>query len=134
MQGGSGLGVDDLPLLCYLWRRLAGTAWLYNTEINYLAMRMKGASASVSAQWAINYVVVQITPIGIQNLGWTFYLIWVFMQFFSIPILCVFYPETANRRLEDTDIVFGEGLRICVFLDKEATQVLRPSRFIAMEE
>jgi hypothetical protein len=56
------------------------------------------------------------------------------MQFFSIPILYVFYPETANRRLEDIDIVFDEGLRICVFLDKEATQVLRPSRFIAMEE
>ncbi|WKT49572.1 Sugar/inositol transporter [Fusarium oxysporum f. sp. vasinfectum] len=111
-----------------------GTAWLYNTEINSLAMRMKGASASVAAQWAINYMVVQITPIGIQNLGWKFYLIWVFMQFFSIPILYVFYPETANRRLEDIDIVFDEGLRICVFLDKEATQVLRPSRFIAMEE
>ncbi|KAH7211266.1 hypothetical protein BKA60DRAFT_598552 [Fusarium oxysporum] len=111
-----------------------GTAWLYNTEINSLAMRMKRASASVAAQWAINYMVVQITPIGIQNLGWKFYLIWVFMQLFSIPILYVFYPETANRRLEDIDIVFDEGLRICVFLDKEATQVLRPSRFIAMEE
>ncbi|KAH7215292.1 general substrate transporter, partial [Fusarium oxysporum] len=111
-----------------------GTAWLYNTEINSLAMRMKGASASVATQWAINYMVVQITPIGILNLGWKFYLIWVFMQFFSIPILYVFYPETANRRLEDIDIVFDEGLRICVFLDKEATQVRRPSRFIAMEE
>ncbi|KAJ4263421.1 hypothetical protein NW762_006240 [Fusarium torreyae] len=111
-----------------------GTAWLYNTEINSLAMRMKGASASVAGQWAVNYMVVQITPIGIQNLGWKFYLIWVFMQFFSIPILYVFYPETANRRLEDIDIVFEEGLRICVFLDKEATQVQRPSRFIAMEQ
>ncbi|KAL1852836.1 hypothetical protein Daus18300_011999 [Diaporthe australafricana] len=111
-----------------------GTAWLYNTEINSLAMRMKGASASVAAQWAVNYMVVQITPIGIQNLGWKFYLIWVFMQFFSIPILYIFYPETSNRRLEDIDIVFEEGLRTCVFLDKEATQVARPSRFVALEE
>lgn len=97
-------------------------------------MRMKGASASVAAQWAINYMVVQITPIGIQNLGWRFYLIWVFMQFFSVPILYVFYPETANRRLEDIDIVFEEGLRAWVFLDKEATQVARPHRFVIMEE
>ncbi|KAF0324479.1 hypothetical protein GQ607_008183 [Colletotrichum asianum] len=111
-----------------------GTAWLYNTEINSLAMRMKGASASVAAQWAINYMVVQITPIGIQNLGWRFYLIWVCMQFFSVPILYVFYPETANRRLEDIDIVFEEGLRTWVFLDKEATQVARPHRFVVMEE
>ncbi|KAF4906631.1 Sugar transporter STL1 [Colletotrichum viniferum] len=111
-----------------------GTAWLYNTEINSLAMRMKGASASVAAQWAINYMVVQITPIGIHNLGWRFYLIWVFMQFLSVPILYVFYPETANRRLEDIDIVFEEGLRTWVFLDKEATQVARPHRFVVMEE
>lgn len=42
-----------------------GTAWLYNTEINSLNMRMTGSSASVAAQWAVNYMVVQITPIGI---------------------------------------------------------------------
>ncbi|KAF3761833.1 general substrate transporter [Cryphonectria parasitica EP155] len=111
-----------------------GTAWLYNTEINSLAMRMKGASASAAAQWAVNYMVVQITPVGIQNLGWKFYLIWVFFNTFSIPFLYLFYPETANRRLEDIDIVFEEGLRTWVFLDKEATQVRRPDRFIALDQ
>lgn len=110
-----------------------GTAWLYNTEINSLNMRMKGASASVAAQWAVNYMVVQITPIGIQNLGWRFYLIWLFFNWFSIPILYLFYPETANRRLEDIDTVFKEGLGIWVFRNREAIQVRRPERFIAMD-
>lgn len=110
-----------------------GTAWLYNTEINSLNMRMKGASASVAAQWAINYMVVQITPIGIQKLGWRFYLIWLFFNWASIPILYLFYPETSNRRLEDIDIVFKEGLRFWVFRDREAVQVQRPERFIAMD-
>ncbi|KAL3439989.1 hypothetical protein BJX65DRAFT_300766 [Aspergillus insuetus] len=111
-----------------------GTAWLYNTEINSLHMRMTGASASVAAQWAINYMVVQVTPIGIQNLQWRFYLIWVFFNVFSIPIIYFLYPETANRKLEDIDIVFKEGLRFWVFRDKEATQVKRPARFVAMDE
>ncbi|KAJ5280289.1 hypothetical protein N7478_005661 [Penicillium angulare] len=111
-----------------------GTAWLYNTEINSLHMRMMGSSASVAAQWAVNYMVVQITPIGIQNLKWRFYLIWAFLNFFSIPIIFLFYPETANRKLEDIDTVFKEDLRFWVFLDKEATQVKRPVRFIAMDE
>lgn len=111
-----------------------GTAWLYNTEINSLAMRMKGAAASAAAQWAVNYMVVQITPIGIQNLGWRFYLIWMFFNFSSIPIIYLFYPETANRRLEDIDILFREGLRTWVFLDKTATQVKRPDRFIAIDQ
>ncbi|RAK97956.1 general substrate transporter [Aspergillus ibericus CBS 121593] len=110
-----------------------GTAWLYNTEINSLHMRMKGASASVAAQWAINYMVVQVTPVGIQNLGWKFYLIWVFFNWASIPIIYCFYPETANRRLEDIDTVFKDGLRFWVFRDHEAVQVQRPERFIAMD-
>lgn len=110
-----------------------GTAWLYNTEINSLHMRMTGASASVAAQWAINYMVVQITPIGIQNLRWRFYLIWVFFNVFSIPTIYLLYPETANRRLEDIDTVFKEGLRFWVFRDREATRPKRPARFVAME-
>ncbi|KAL5338801.1 hypothetical protein BJX70DRAFT_398360 [Aspergillus crustosus] len=110
-----------------------GTAWLYNTEINSLHMRMTGAPVSVTAQWAINYMVVQGTPIGIQNLQWRFYLIWVFFSFFSIPIIYPFYPETANRRLEDIDLVFKEWLQTWVFLDKEATQPKRPARFVAMD-
>ena len=97
-------------------------------------MRMTGSSASVAAQWAVNYMVVQITPIGIQNLRWRFYLIWAFFNFFSIPIMYLLYPETANRRLEDIDIVFKEGLRTWVFLDKEATQPKRPVRFVIMDE
>ncbi|KAH8655359.1 general substrate transporter [Xylariales sp. PMI_506] len=97
-----------------------GTAWLYNTEINSLHMRMKGASASVAAQWAVNYMVVQITPTGIANLKWRFYLIWVFLNWCSIPILYIFYPETSNRKLEDMDQLFQDGLRQLVFLDKEA--------------
>ncbi|OJJ42115.1 hypothetical protein ASPZODRAFT_20761 [Penicilliopsis zonata CBS 506.65] len=110
-----------------------GTAWLYNTEINSLHMRMKGASASVAAQWAVNYMVVQVTPPGIQNLGWRFYLIWLFFNWFSIPVLYIFYPETANRRLEDIDTVFKEGLSVWAFTNREAIQVRRPERFIAMD-
>lgn len=111
-----------------------GTAWLYNTEINSLHMRMKGASASVAAQWAVNYMVVQITPIGIQNLQWKFYLIWVFFNWLSIPILYIFYPETSNRKLEDMDQLFHDGLRPLVFLDKEATSVRRPQRYVARDQ
>ncbi|XHG06838.1 hypothetical protein AWENTII_010015 [Aspergillus wentii] len=111
-----------------------GTAWLYNTEINSLNMRMKGAAASVATQWAVNYMVVQVTPVGIENLGWRFYLIWVFFNWFSIPIIYLFYPETSNRRLEDVDAVFKEGLRFWVFLDREAVQVRRPERFVVNDQ
>lgn len=61
-------------------------------------------------------------------------MIWVFFNAVSIPIIFLFYPETANRRLEDIDIVFKDGLRTLVFMDKEAIQPQRPARFIALDE
>lgn len=101
-----GIGATAMILVYYVffgagWQ---GTAWLYNTEINSLQMRMKGASASVAAQWA------------------------------SIPIIYVLYPETANRRLEDMDHMFNAGLAIAVFQNKDAIMVRRPEQFTRMDE
>jgi len=33
-----------------------------------------------------NYMVVQITPLGIANLGWKFYLIWVVFNAIFVPV------------------------------------------------
>lgn len=133
---GLGIGAVSMIFIYYAFFGMGwqGTAWLYNTEINSLHMRMKGAAASVAAQWAVNYMVVQITPIGIANLHWKFYLIWVFFNWFSIPILYIFYPETANRKLEDVDQLFQDGLRTLVFLDREATSVKRPAKYALRDQ
>ncbi|KAF7555927.1 hypothetical protein G7Z17_g1846 [Cylindrodendrum hubeiense] len=127
-----GIGAVSMIFIyyCFFGMGWQGTAWLYNTEINSLHMRMKGAAASVAAQWAINYMVVQITPTGIHNLKWRFYLLWVFFNWCSIPILYIFYPETANRKLEDIDQLFQDGVRTLVFLDKDACSVKRPSKYV----
>lgn len=127
-----GIGAVSMIFVYYAFFGMGwqGTAWLYNTEINSLHMRMKGAAASVAAQWAINYMVVQITPTGIANLKWRFYLIWVFFNWFSIPILYLFYPETSNRKLEDIDQLFQDGLRTMVFLDRDACSVKIPLKYV----
>lgn len=46
-----------------------GVPWLYPTEVNALAYRAKGASLAMSSNWLMNYLVAQITPPGIANLG-----------------------------------------------------------------
>lgn len=45
-----------------------GVPWLYPTEINSLSMRTKGAALGTASNWAFNFMVVEITPIGIQSL------------------------------------------------------------------
>lgn len=35
-------------------------------------MRTKGAAVATATDWITNFIVVEITPIGIQNIGWKF--------------------------------------------------------------
>jgi hypothetical protein len=51
-----------------------GVPWLYPTEINALEMRTKGASIAMATNWISNYMVVQVTLPGIQNLGYRFWI------------------------------------------------------------
>ncbi|KAK2461111.1 hypothetical protein APHAL10511_006890 [Amanita phalloides] len=101
-----------------------GVPWLYPTEINSLSMRTKGAALGTASNWISNYIVVQITPIGIDRLGWRFYLIWMVFNAVFVPLVWILYPETANRHLEDIDKVYREdpGL-VFVFRKKELIQV-----------
>ncbi|KAI0125196.1 general substrate transporter [Xylariales sp. AK1849] len=104
-----------------------GVPWLYPTEVNALAFRAKGASLAMASNWIMNYMVAQITPPGIANLGWRFWLIWMVLCASFVPITYFFYPETANRSLEDIDRFFADNPDVFVFQNKIATQLERPA-------
>ncbi|KAL4868236.1 hypothetical protein BDV12DRAFT_105423 [Aspergillus spectabilis] len=125
---------DNLPLLCLLWRWMAGYSLALqhrdhppaHAHDRYISEcrravgdRLYGCSSY--PQRDPEPAVAVLSDLGVFN-------------FFSIPIIYLFYPETASRRLEDINLVFGEGLRTWVFLNKEATQLQRPARFVAMDE
>jgi len=81
--------------------------WLYPTEINELRFRAKGAALATTANWIWNFTIVEITPIGIQNLGWRFYLIFMVFNACFVPIIYFFYPETAGKSLEELDLLYA---------------------------
>lgn len=107
---------------------------VYATEINSLTMRTKGAALGAATNWIFNFMVVEITPIGIQNLGWRFYLIWIVLNAAVIPIVYLFYPETAGRTLEDLDDYFRADPPLLVCRDKEAISSKRPEKYRLKEE
>ncbi|KAF2455814.1 sugar transporter STL1 [Lineolata rhizophorae] len=111
-----------------------GVPWLYPTEINALEMRTKGASLAMATNWIMNYMVVQVTLPGIENLGWQFWIIWAVICFAFIPITYFFYPETANRTLEDIDRFFETKPGIFVHRNKLAVQLQRPDVYIEADE
>ncbi|KAF8151788.1 general substrate transporter [Crassisporium funariophilum] len=132
-----GAGATSFFFLYYVFFGICwqGVPWLYPTEINSLAMRTKGAALGTASNWISNYIVVQITPTGIANLGWRFYIIWAVFNAIFVPLIWLVYPETANRHLEDIDRLYRDDRSmIFVFRNKEATQVERPQRFIDADQ
>lgn len=79
-------------------------------------------------------LVVQITPLGAENLHWRFYIIWAIFNAAIMPIVYLFYPETADRTLEDVERFFRENHDILVFRHKEGTSVQRPHAYVVDAE
>lgn len=79
-------------------------------------------------------MVVEITPVGIENIGWKFYIIWIVLNAAMIPTVYVFFPETSGRTLEDIDEYYRGNPPLFACLDKEAISSKRPQRLQARDE
>lgn len=98
-----------------------------------------------------NFVIVEITPIGIQNLGWKFWIVFTVFNAFFLPVIYLFYPETgkflslavslilnltfaANRTLEDLDDYYRNSPALIVINDADVTSSKRPQKYIDKEK
>lgn len=52
----------------------AKVPWVYNSEINSIGWRTRGAAAATATNWINGFVTVQFTKPGVDHLGWAFYL------------------------------------------------------------
>lgn len=88
------------------------TVWVYPSEILPLRLRQRGSAISTAANWICNYIIVQITPPAINNIGWRTYIIFAVLNATWVPIIFFFFPETKGLELEDVDHLFsGEVAR-----------------------
>ncbi|KAJ4326195.1 hypothetical protein N0V94_000141 [Neodidymelliopsis sp. IMI 364377] len=83
------------------------TVWVYPSEILPLRLRQRGSSISTAANWICNYIIVQITPPAISNIGWKTYIIFAVLNATWVPIIYLFFPETKGLELEDVDRLFS---------------------------
>lgn len=83
------------------------TVWVYPAEILPLRLRQRGSSISTAANWICNYLVVQITPPAIANIGWRTYIIFAVLNTVWVPVIYFFFPETKGLELEDVDRLFS---------------------------
>ncbi|KAK2133430.1 hypothetical protein NOF04DRAFT_1341903 [Fusarium oxysporum II5] len=111
--------------------------------LSFLVITIRGSRIT-------NFIVVEITPIGIQNLGWRFWIVWTVTNALFLPVIYFLYPETckfsassnmskaylfpANRKLEDMDDYFRENPSVMVIRDNDAIATKRPEKYIQREQ
>ncbi|OJD33744.1 general substrate transporter [Diplodia corticola] len=105
---------------------MLGVPWLYPTEISSSPMRTKAVAVATATDWITNFVVVEIAPIGIQSLGWRFWIVWTVFNAAFLPVIYLFYPETANRSLEDLDEYYRTDPSPIVIRDRNAISTKKP--------
>ncbi|KAG7001320.1 hypothetical protein G7Y79_00032g066730 [Physcia stellaris] len=108
--GGKGPGIVA-ALFLFLFNTFfaigwLGMTWLYPAEIVPLRIRAPANALSTSANWAFNFMVVMITPVAFQSIGYQTYIIFAVINAFILPVTYFLYPETAYRSLEEMDSIF----------------------------
>lgn len=81
-------------------------SWLYGTEIWPQEVRAKGYSMTILG-WAIGCGVTGfVIPIMLSKLGYATFIFFGCMNIVAFPIIYLLYPETANRSLEEINLLF----------------------------
>ena len=94
---------------------------------------------SVFANWTFTFIIVKAGPIGLQNIGWKLYIVFILFTAWQLPIgksfrarvldhLLIFpvwflYPETKGCTLEEIDTLFVKESAATNELRDKAEQV-----------
>jgi MFS family permease len=74
--------------------------WLVASEYAPLATRSQTAALATSATWIFSFLIAEITPISITNIGYKSYIIFGLLNMAFVPILYFLYPEVSMTPLQ----------------------------------
>jgi MFS family permease len=87
----------------------SGANFVYCTEVAPMRLRVAMAAASTANKWLWNFVVVMITPVALDTIGWRYYILYAVISACIPVIVYLFYPETMGRSLEALDNIFRDA-------------------------
>ncbi|KAJ5765785.1 hexose carrier protein [Penicillium odoratum] len=110
--GGEKLGYGAAVVL-YLFQSFftlgwQSNMWIYPSEILPLKLRLRGGALAVVSQWLFTFLVVEITPVMITNIGYKCYVVFAIINFATVPLVYFTFPETSKMPLEAVDLFFAD--------------------------
>jgi sugar porter (SP) family MFS transporter len=119
--GTKGLGYAAAVVL-YLFQTFftlgwQSNMWIYPSELLPLKLRLRGGALAVVSQWLFTFMVVEMTPPMITNIGYRSYIVFAVINFVTVPVVYFCYPETSRLPLEAVDLLFADrdGKRPSIF-------------------
>lgn len=88
--------------------------YTYVSEIFPTEIRPIGMGFSLFGQFASTIILLQTAPIGIEQVGWKYYLVIIAWCVVFIPVVYLFFPETARLSLEEISARFGDDVAVHV--------------------
>ncbi|KAH9823699.1 low-affinity glucose transporter HXT3 [Teratosphaeria destructans] len=106
-QYGAGVAT-----ILYIYTALYGstwltTCWVYPTEVFPLATRAKGTALATVAFSLAGGLINEIVPYLISAIDFYVFVLFACLNFAILVPVYLFYIETANRNLEDMDLLFS---------------------------
>jgi hypothetical protein len=86
--------------------------WVYASELIPLRVRVKGAAISTASNWISNFLVVEITPPAIANIGYKAYIIFSVFNAVFLPVIYFYLKETKGLSLEALDLLFANDIAL----------------------
>lgn len=83
-----------------------GIPFLYASEIAPTHLRAAVCGISTAVSWLFNFLVVEVTPIAFNDIGWKYFIVYCVLNASFVPTVYFFFPETAGRTLEEIDEIF----------------------------
>lgn len=89
-----------------------GIPFLYASEIAPSHLRAATCGLSTASSWLFNFVVAEVTPVALADIGWRYFIVFAVLNACMVPAVYFFFPETAGRQLEEIDEIFIQSKSI----------------------
>ncbi|KAM5380970.1 hypothetical protein ACJZ2D_003279 [Fusarium nematophilum] len=85
--------------------------WAYPAEILSYEIRARGVTFQTGIMHAFGFFGTFVNPIGLQNVGWKYYIAYIVYTFLELIVVWYFFVETKGFTLEEIAVIFDtDGL------------------------